>query len=75
MGMVALRGTPDDYDEWERLGAKGWTWSEVLPYFRKLETDKDFHGDLHGETGPNSDPAHPARQLAAVDARHRAIPA
>ena len=52
MGMVALRGTPDDYDEWERLGAKGWTWSEVLPYFRKLETDKDFHGDLHGETGP-----------------------
>lgn len=52
MGMVALRGTPDDYDEWARLGADGWGWNEVLPYFRKLETDFDFHGDLHGGGGP-----------------------
>jgi 5-(hydroxymethyl)furfural/furfural oxidase len=52
MGMIALRGTPDDYDEWARLGAAGWGWSEVLPYFRKLETDFDFHGDLHGDGGP-----------------------
>jgi 5-(hydroxymethyl)furfural/furfural oxidase len=52
MGMVALRGTPDDYDEWERLGATGWNWREVLPYFRKLESDNDYRGDLHGETGP-----------------------
>jgi 5-(hydroxymethyl)furfural/furfural oxidase len=52
MGMVALRGTPDDYDEWERLGAVGWNWREVLPYFRKLETDSDFQGDLHGDNGP-----------------------
>jgi 5-(hydroxymethyl)furfural/furfural oxidase len=52
MGMVALRGTPDDYDEWARLGADGWGWAEVLPYFRRLETDFDFHGDLHGGGGP-----------------------
>jgi 5-(hydroxymethyl)furfural/furfural oxidase len=52
MGMVALRGTPADYDEWARLGAAGWGWSEVLPYFRKLETDFDFQGDLHGDGGP-----------------------
>jgi len=52
MGQIALRGTPDDYDEWARLGAAGWGWSEVLPYFRKLETDFDFHGDLHGDSGP-----------------------
>ncbi len=52
MGMVALRGTPDDYDEWEALGAKGWGWDDVLPYFRKLETDLDFDGDLHGQGGP-----------------------
>jgi len=50
--MVALRGTPDDYDEWEALGAKGWSWDEVLPYFCKLETDLDFSGDLHGNGGP-----------------------
>ena len=52
MGMVALRGTPHDYDEWERLGARGWGWESVLPYFRKLETDWNFKGDLHGATGP-----------------------
>ena len=34
MGMVALRGTPDDYAEWEQLGAAGWNWDSVLPYFR-----------------------------------------
>jgi 5-(hydroxymethyl)furfural/furfural oxidase len=52
MGMIALRGLPDDYDGWERLGASGWGWNDVLPYFRKLETDTDFHGDLHGDSGP-----------------------
>jgi 5-(hydroxymethyl)furfural/furfural oxidase len=52
MGMVALRGTPDDYDHWEQLGARGWGWENVLPYFRKLETDWNFKGDLHGATGP-----------------------
>jgi 5-(hydroxymethyl)furfural/furfural oxidase len=52
MGMVALRGTPDDYDEWERLGARGWAWNDVLPYFRKLETDRDFDGEMHGCGGP-----------------------
>lgn len=52
MGMVALRGTPDDYNGWEALGAKGWNWDGVLPYFRKLENDGDFDGDLHGKNGP-----------------------
>jgi 5-(hydroxymethyl)furfural/furfural oxidase len=52
MGMVALRGTPDDYDEWEQLGASGWSWQSVLPYFRRLETDLDFGGELHGKSGP-----------------------
>ena len=52
MGMAALRGTPDDYDEWERLGATGWGWDGVLPYFRKLEHDLDFSGALHGGDGP-----------------------
>ena len=53
MGMVALRGTPDDYNEWEAKGAAGWGWDGVLPFFRKLETDFDFAGsDLHGGDGP-----------------------
>jgi 5-(hydroxymethyl)furfural/furfural oxidase len=52
MGMVALRGTPDDYGEWVELGAAGWGWNEVLPYFKKLETETDFPGPLHGHDGP-----------------------
>lgn len=52
MGMYALRGRPEDYDEWEHSGAKGWGWSGVLPYFKRLETDVDFDGPLHGKSGP-----------------------
>jgi len=52
MGMVSLRGVPDDYDDWERAGARGWSWNDVLPYFRKLESDRDFDGPLHGKDGP-----------------------
>lgn len=48
----ANRGLPRDYDEWRDLGAAGWSWDDVLPYFRKLETDLDFTGDLHGHDGP-----------------------
>lgn len=52
MGMVGLRGLPDDYDEWAAGGAVGWGWKDVLPYFRALEADQDFGGDLHGKDGP-----------------------
>ncbi len=52
MGMVALRGTPDDYAEWVELGAAGWGWDDVLPFFKKLETDTDFGGGQHGSDGP-----------------------
>jgi len=51
-GILANRGTPDDYDEWARSGATGWDWESVLPYFRKLEADLDFSGPLHGSSGP-----------------------
>jgi 5-(hydroxymethyl)furfural/furfural oxidase len=52
-GMWALRGLPADYDEWQRLGANGWGWSDVLPFFKSLETDWDFpQSDLHGHGGP-----------------------
>ena len=52
MGMVALRGTPDDFEEWVQHGAEGWAWKDVLPFYRKLESDLDFDGDLHGRGGP-----------------------
>jgi 5-(hydroxymethyl)furfural/furfural oxidase len=52
MGMSALRGMPEDYDDWEAQGAAGWGWNDVLPFFNKLEADVDFDGDLHGKDGP-----------------------
>jgi 5-(hydroxymethyl)furfural/furfural oxidase len=52
MGMIALRGTPDDYADWEEAGAEGWGWADVLPWFCRLEKDLDFRGDMHGDAGP-----------------------
>jgi 5-(hydroxymethyl)furfural/furfural oxidase len=51
-GMHAQRGLPRDYDDWSRLGVQGWRWPDVLPYFKKLETDFDYSGHLHGNDGP-----------------------
>jgi 5-(hydroxymethyl)furfural/furfural oxidase len=62
MGMVAYRGTPDDYAEWEEHGAQGWGWNDVLPFYRKLEHDLDFGGELHGQEGPV-----PIRRTSEVD--------
>src|SRR5476649_1869435 len=52
-GQIAIRGIPDDYEDWADHGARGWGWNDVLPYFRKLETDVNF-GDkaYHGNSGP-----------------------
>ena len=51
-GMAAIRGLPSDYDDWARRGAAGWDWQGVLPYFIKLEADRDFDGPLHNKSGP-----------------------
>lgn len=51
-GEIGNRGLPADYDEWAALGAEGWDWAGVLPYFRKLETDMDYDGPVHGSSGP-----------------------
>ena len=50
--QMANRGSPLDYDEWDALGARGWGWENVLPYFRKLEADLDIDDDFHGSDGP-----------------------
>jgi 5-(hydroxymethyl)furfural/furfural oxidase len=51
-GMASNRGLPSDYEDWAARGAKGWDWDGVLPYFKKLETDHDYSGPLHGSDGP-----------------------
>ena len=51
-GIVAIRGVPEDYDEWAALGNPAWSWESCLPFFRKLEDDRDQGGDFHGSGGP-----------------------
>ena len=46
------RGDPEDFDHWAALGNDHWSFLEVLPYFRKIETDVDLHDDFHGTDGP-----------------------
>jgi 5-(hydroxymethyl)furfural/furfural oxidase len=50
--LMANRGSPADYAEWEALGAAGWGWDDCLPVFRRIEADRDFTGPLHGSDGP-----------------------
>ncbi|TKT75770.1 GMC family oxidoreductase N-terminal domain-containing protein [Aquamicrobium sp. LC103] len=51
-GMMYMRGHRSDYDRWEREGAKGWGYDDVLPYFRKSETNERGASELHGGSGP-----------------------
>jgi choline dehydrogenase-like flavoprotein len=64
--MLYVRGHPQDYDEWADLGADGWDWQSVLPYFLKSEGNVRG-GALHGQAGPLqvSDQARPAAISAA----------
>ena len=51
-GMVYTRGAPNDYDEWARLGNPGWSYQDVLPYFKKSENNESFpDSPYHGQGG------------------------
>ncbi|MEW6639557.1 MAG: choline dehydrogenase [Pseudomonadota bacterium] len=58
-GMIYIRGNARDYDEWRQRGCDGWSYDEVLPYFRKAE-DQQRGGDaFHGTGGPLKVSDHP----------------
>jgi choline dehydrogenase len=48
----ALRGSPGDYDEWAARGNAGWSFADVLPFFRRMENDCDVDDEWHGRAGP-----------------------
>ncbi|PMQ04402.1 Oxygen-dependent choline dehydrogenase [Dyella sp. AD56] len=50
--MIYLRGQPSDFDDWAAAGNDGWSWHNVLPYFRKLETHPLGNTVYHGGDGP-----------------------
>ena len=51
-GMMYVRGHARDYDRWAQTGCRGWTYADVLPYFKRAETHELGGDDYHGGEGP-----------------------
>jgi choline dehydrogenase-like flavoprotein len=51
-GMLYIRGHRKNYDDWAAAGCTGWSYDEVLPYFKKSETHEDGESEFHGGSGP-----------------------
>ncbi len=74
-GMVYVRGHARDFDHWAEAGATGWSYADVLPYFRRMETwhggDSPWRGTdgpLHVTRGPRANPLHHAFVAAGAQA-------
>lgn len=50
--MLYTRGHPRDYDDWAQAGCPGWSWRDVLPFFRRAENNERGADALHGDAGP-----------------------
>jgi choline dehydrogenase len=50
--MLYVRGHRWDYDHWAELGNQGWSYDDVLPYFKKSERNENIYNDFHGNDGP-----------------------
>ena len=73
--MCYIRGNKADYDEWDELGASGWYWDNVLPYFKRSEGNSRGASRLHGGKGPLgvSDPRYQnPLSTVFIDAAHQA---
>ena len=51
-GMIYVRGQPEDFDHWGQLGNRGWSWDDVLPFFKKAESWERGQDEFHGHGGP-----------------------
>ncbi len=51
-GHLYVRGQAADYDTWAQLGCRGWSWSDVLPYFKRAETRSGGSDEVRGRVGP-----------------------
>ena len=50
--MLYVRGNAWDYDHWRQLGNEGWSYNDVLPYFKKAEHNERYNDEYHGVEGP-----------------------
>lgn len=70
-GMMYSRGHSLDYDDWAAAGLDGWSYAEVLPYFRRNESNWRGAGPFHGDAGPvrvTANPKHPMLYPAMIAA-------
>jgi len=65
--QIYTRGAAQDYDEWRQMGCDGWSYEDVLPYFKKSEDNDTFNGRYHGKGGPLG-VSQPAAPLPICDA-------
>ena len=63
-GMIYLRGNQQNYDDWASRGCEGWSFADVLPFFKKLEDHQDGESEYHGAGGPISVTRHPDDALS-----------
>ncbi len=76
-GLLYIRGQPQDFDDWARLGAQGWSYRELLPWFKRSERYEGGESEFHGAGGElgvsdlrNDHPYCQAWLDAAVQAGH-----
>jgi choline dehydrogenase len=51
-GMIYIRGHARDYDRWRQMGCEGWSFADVLPYFKRAEANENGGDEFHGGMGP-----------------------
>ncbi|MFZ9940483.1 MAG: GMC family oxidoreductase [Bacteroidia bacterium] len=66
-GLIYIRGQSADYDHWEELGNKGWSYADALPYFVKSEQNQRGANAFHGDNGP--------LKVSDIEAKHPLIEA
>lgn len=72
--QIYTRGNAQDYDEWRQMGCDGWSYEDVLPYFRKSEDNDTYDNRYHGKGGPLG-VSQPAAPLPICEAYFKAAEA
>jgi choline dehydrogenase len=77
-GLISIRGQREDYDAWAAAGNAGWSFADVLPWFRKLEHNVRGEGEYHGADGPlwasDIEEPHPLVEAMIAGASELGIP-
>jgi choline dehydrogenase len=80
-GMIYIRGHARDYDGWRQMGLEGWSFADVLPYFKRAEHNENGGDDFHGGEGPlrvsngrSANPLFRAFMQAGVEAGFKQTP-